>query len=123
MVMKMTDKNNDFKKSGYFVKKSKKKNEMFRMAVNSDLLGRLKYIREIVKDDIDVNKTIENKIYSVVIGLEKKYGVSSKDWRTQKICPKCNSPLRLVTGKNGVFMGCSSYPKCSYTESVEQKQD
>lgn len=117
MVKKMTDE----KSKGSFVKKNKKKNEMFRMAINPDLLGRLKHVREIAKDDIDVNKTIENKIYSVVIGLEKKYGVSSKDWRTKKICPKCNGILRLVTGKNGVFIGCSSFPKCSYTESAPQK--
>ena len=103
-----------------FVKKTQK-NEMLRVAINSDLLSRLKHIREVSKDSIDVNKTIENKIYSIVIELEKKYGITSNDWKKQKKCPKCNSLLKLVTGKNGAFFGCSSFPKCSYTDSVNQK--
>jgi hypothetical protein len=109
-----------FEKKSKFVKKVKNQNEMFRMAINSELLSRLKHIKEVSKDDIDVNKTLENKIYSVVIALESKYGISSNDWKTQRICPKCNGLLKLVTGKNGVFIGCSSFPKCSYTESASK---
>ena len=57
MVKKMTIEN-----KVKFVKKTQK-NEMLRVAINSDLLSRLKHIREVSKDSIDVNKTIENKIY------------------------------------------------------------
>lgn len=109
---------NNFKPK--FVKKEKKNKEIFRIAIDKDLLSRLKHVREIAKKEIDVNKTIENKIYSIVIGLEKKYAISSNDWKHKELCPKCDSVLRLVTGKNGAFLGCSSYPKCTFTKGVEK---
>jgi restriction system protein len=33
-------------------------------------------------------------------------------------CPKCRSKLRIRVGRRGKFMGCSSYPKCSYTSNI-----
>lgn len=32
-----------------------------------------------------------------------------------KRCPVCGSALRERQGRNGPFIGCSSYPKCTYT--------
>jgi ssDNA-binding Zn-finger/Zn-ribbon topoisomerase 1 len=34
-------------------------------------------------------------------------------------CPKCNSFLVKRTGKKGNFLGCSRYPKCNYTQNLE----
>jgi len=34
------------------------------------------------------------------------------------ICPKCGSRLEKRNGKYGPFMGCSTYPKCDYTEKL-----
>ena len=31
-------------------------------------------------------------------------------------CPKCGGNLVLRTGKYGKFIGCSNYPKCTYTK-------
>ncbi len=36
----------------------------------------------------------------------------------EKKCPKCGSALTEKNGKFGKFMGCSAYPKCSYTNSL-----
>jgi restriction system protein len=36
-----------------------------------------------------------------------------------KHCPKCGSNLTLRQGKYGKFVGCSSYPKCRYTEATK----
>jgi restriction system protein len=33
-------------------------------------------------------------------------------------CPKCGHELVEKTGKFGKFLGCSTYPKCSYTNSL-----
>lgn len=33
-------------------------------------------------------------------------------------CPQCGNPLKNKTGKFGVFMGCSTYPACGYTQKV-----
>ncbi|MBQ9236466.1 MAG: topoisomerase DNA-binding C4 zinc finger domain-containing protein [Prevotella sp.] len=38
----------------------------------------------------------------------------------KEICPKCYSPLTLKYGKNGVFIGCSSYPDCTYTQPYNE---
>ena len=55
--------------------------------------------------------------------LEKKYDeVSKKEFTekpTEKICPKCGSPLLIRLGKFGKFYACSAFPKCRYTESLE----
>ena len=39
---------------------------------------------------------------------------------SDKLCPKCNSPLLIRKGKNGKsdFYACSSFPKCKYIESI-----
>ena len=34
------------------------------------------------------------------------------------ICPWCGSELVIRYGKHGAFMGCSSYPKCRYTQNL-----
>jgi ssDNA-binding Zn-finger/Zn-ribbon topoisomerase 1 len=34
-------------------------------------------------------------------------------------CPKCDSFLVKRTGKKGNFLGCSRYPKCKYTQDLE----
>lgn len=40
-------------------------------------------------------------------------------WRrskTEKKCPKDGGTLMKRRGKYGPFLGCSNYPKCTYTE-------
>lgn len=34
------------------------------------------------------------------------------------ICPKCGAELVRRNGKYGPFLGCSTYPKCNYTEKL-----
>ena len=56
--------------------------------------------------------------------LQKKYQeVSKKDITekpTEKTCPKCGAPLLIRLGKYGKFYACSKFPKCRYTESLEE---
>ena len=35
-----------------------------------------------------------------------------------RICPKCNANLVERNGRNGVFLGCSNYPKCRFTANL-----
>lgn len=35
-------------------------------------------------------------------------------------CPNCQSPLRILKGKNGKFLGCTTYPKCEYSQPLHK---
>ncbi|MCI8366751.1 MAG: NERD domain-containing protein [Eggerthellaceae bacterium] len=39
--------------------------------------------------------------------------------KNSEICPWCGAELVRRNGKNGPFMGCSSFPKCRYTARVK----
>jgi DNA topoisomerase-1 len=39
---------------------------------------------------------------------------------TDIICPQCQSPMQKIWFKSKYFLGCSKYPDCSYTTSLEQ---
>lgn len=40
-----------------------------------------------------------------------------------RTCPECGSDLLYRNGKSGRFIGCSAYPKCRYTESIQVTLD
>jgi DNA topoisomerase I len=40
-----------------------------------------------------------------------------------KKCPKCGKDLLLRSSIYGKFIGCSSYPKCRYIESLKKKEE
>jgi DNA topoisomerase-1 len=41
---------------------------------------------------------------------------------TDKVCPKCGSPLVIRTSRFGKFYACSGFPKCRYTENLNNNQ-
>jgi DNA topoisomerase-1 len=45
--------------------------------------------------------------------------ITTTDWVENKKpedCPKCSSPVLLQNSSRGLFVGCSGYPKCDFTE-------
>ena len=38
-------------------------------------------------------------------------------------CPDCGGDLLIKLGRFGKFIGCSSYPKCKFIESLDQPED
>lgn len=58
-----------------------------------------------------------NNFYTKLEDSIKK--VSPKDVSTNILCPRCGKPLVFRTSRTGnKFLGCSSYPKCTYTQNV-----
>lgn len=54
---------------------------------------------------------------------EIQENVQRKDVTQEPIaekCPQCNSPLSIRLGRRGRFIGCTSYPECDYTRSLEE---
>ncbi len=38
-------------------------------------------------------------------------------------CPECQKPLSIRLGKRGKFIGCTGFPECSYTRSLENSEE
>ncbi len=38
---------------------------------------------------------------------------------TDEICEKCNRPMQVKSGPHGTFLGCSGYPECKQTRSLQ----
>jgi len=47
------------------------------------------------------------------------FSVKQENERVEKTCPDCRVELVIKEGKFGKFIGCSNYPKCKYTDSLE----
>ncbi len=85
-----------------------------------------------MEKDLDKIASGEKKWVSVIRrfynsfekNLQKKYQeISKKDITgkpTEKICPKCGTLLLIRLGKFGRFYACSKFPKCKYTEPLEE---
>ena len=39
-----------------------------------------------------------------------------------QLCPLCQQPLVIKSGKSGPFLGCSSYPACDYLKPLQQHE-
>ena len=46
----------------------------------------------------------------------KKLMYPDEGQQTGELCPVCGSPLVSKHGKNGLFVGCSNFPKCKYVK-------
>ncbi|MDD5240614.1 MAG: type I DNA topoisomerase [Sulfuricella sp.] len=54
--------------------------------------------------------------------IEEKKNIERKDLTHEQLdeaCPKCGKPLSVRLGKRGKFVGCSGYPECDYTRSMD----
>ena len=46
-----------------------------------------------------------------------KEQISNNDIIDVTICPICKNKLKLKSGRNGEFIGCSAYPSCKFTKN------
>lgn len=52
--------------------------------------------------------------------------VKRSDVTQEKIdekCPKCGAPLSIRLGRRGRFIGCTAYPECDYTRSMDETKE
>ncbi|QLB20406.1 hypothetical protein A6B43_02020 [Vespertiliibacter pulmonis] len=42
-----------------------------------------------------------------------------KSTKQSEICPECQSPLQIKRGKQGLFLGCTNYPKCQFIKPLQ----
>ncbi|WP_304544976.1 type I DNA topoisomerase [Sulfurimonas microaerophilic] len=81
-------------------------------------------LEEIAEGDIDWEK--------LLIDFYDKFMQQIEDGKEQIVslkmakplgrnCPKCGSELLLRSGRFGQFVACSGFPKCKYTEQVDEE--
>ncbi len=73
-------------------------------------------------DWVDIVRTfytpLEQRLTEV---MEQRSAIKEKvTEKTGEDCPECSSELIYRWGRNGKFIGCSAFPKCRYTRSLEQ---
>ncbi len=80
----------------------------------------------------DLDKIADGKLiwYNLLDGFYKEFEPmlenafdkmeKNKPEETGEVCPNCNSPLVIRTGKYGKFVACSNYPTCKYIKKEEK---
>jgi DNA topoisomerase I len=78
---------------------------------------------EIAEGDIDWEKLLINFydefMQKIAEGKEKIVSLKMAK-PLGRNCPKCGSELLLRSGRFGQFVACSGFPKCKYTEQVDE---
>jgi len=72
---------------------------------------------------VDADSLDTKNLYVALTRASRNLHILSAErvlWPTdaRRSCPRCRSPLTPRTGRNGYFLGCSTYPRCKYTESL-----
>ncbi len=72
-----------------------------------------------IKDKLLAENIVDNEMRKAhnIEAHQKKTDAEQKV--KEGICPQCGEKLVVRNGKNGKFYGCSAYPKCHYTHSIE----
>ena len=80
----------------------------------------------------DLDKIADGKLiwYNLLDGFYKEFEPmlenafdkmeKNKPEQTGEVCPNCESPLVIRTGKYGKFVACSNYPTCKYVKKEEK---
>jgi DNA topoisomerase-1 len=83
-----------------------------------------------LEDQLDIISTGEKEWIPVLADfwkgfsqqIEEKKNIERKDLTHEQLdeaCPKCGKPLSVRLGKRGKFVGCSAYPECDFTRSMD----
>jgi DNA topoisomerase-1 len=97
----------------------------FPEVIDIDFTAKMEKELDEVADGKDTwQKTCKDFYTPFAKNLEEKYKDVPKEnliEKTDKICPKCGSPIIERMGRFGRFYACSKFPECKYTESIENK--
>ncbi len=93
----------------------------FQMIMNIDFTAKMEDdLDKIAENNIDWKDYLKSfwKDFIPLVELAEKEAFVPKI-PTEHKCPKCGHVLNKVWSKNKYFYGCSNYPECDYTSSME----
>jgi DNA topoisomerase-1 len=95
--------------------------------------------------DYDFTAKLEDELDSVACGEKEWVSLLSDFWKPFKIlvddvsetvkrsdvtqealkeaCPQCSKPLSIRLGRHSRFIGCTAYPECNYTRSMDEDKN
>ncbi len=66
----------------------------------------------------DFYTPLEKDLETATAQIER---IKLPDELTDELCPKCEKPLAIKTGRFGKFLACTGYPECKFTKSFQIK--
>ncbi len=112
----------DFFETGYTARMEEKLDE-----VEDGKLSWTKALSEFDKDftrdrDRALDKMVSGKA-GIPLGQARKILSFPIAPQTDEKCPRCGKRLKLRMGKNGLFVACSGYPGCTFTENIPDPEE
>jgi len=121
----------DYEWSGELIYEAESENGMFTLRVYSSLSKHTGHARDKGSDAIrtvvihtDTGRPVlkekrTNRIQTWKKNLKKKIDNMASRQSEVEICGQCGNPMVIRTSKDGnEFYGCSQYPECTYTKSI-----
>jgi DNA topoisomerase-1 len=78
---------------------------------------------KIERGEVKWTKVLEKFYGSFQKDLEKARKEMKGDLTTDISCPECKKTLKIKSGRNGLFLGCSGYPECTYTANFSRDEN
>jgi DNA topoisomerase-1 len=112
----------DFFETGYTARMEEKLDEVEE--------GKLSWTKALAEFDKDFTRDRDRALAKMVSG---KAGIPLGQARsllsfplvplTDEKCQRCGKKLKLRMGKNGLFVACSGYPSCTFTENIPDTEE
>ncbi len=65
-------------------------------------------------------KPFKNQVEDITVNVERKDVTQEA---MDENCPKCGKQLSIRLGRRGRFIGCSGFPDCDYTRSMDENEE
>ncbi len=96
--------------------------EYFSKIINYEYTSRLETVLDEIaegkKDRTETLRRFYNHFMPIYQYADKNMPFIPNE-KTGTMCPLCGNPLEYKYSNYGIFIGCSNFPKCKYTENIE----
>ena len=80
------------------------------------------YVIRFIRDNLSSNDIETNNSDKNIIVFNSIQDSPMQYEKKTYICPRCNGKLTIKSGRYGRFIGCSNYPRCTYTKNFNKRK-